>query len=148
MQYESLQLGSQEECRAIKVIGTGDPPCQVLEVGEYVCLRPELLEYRENAGRDVIGDLVVSYFQNSSAVFEDLFPVFLLRRRRLPDPTFLSARCPNIRRRTRTNPRPGFLVFFNKCGGNRPMTGASESANVIIFSQQCKKQHSLTKLSP
>jgi len=53
-----LQLGSEEECCAIKVIGAGDFPCEVLEVGEYIGCRPELLEYRENAGRDVIGDLI------------------------------------------------------------------------------------------
>lgn len=140
MQNESLQLGCQEKCRAIKVIGASDFPGEVLEIGEYIGRRPELLEDRENAGRDVVGELVVSYLHNSSAVFEDFVPVFLFWRRTLR-PGSWSTFCANEQKRTLTRPRPGLRVFFNLLAGNRPMIGTSESDGHNYFHSNIRKMH-------
>lgn len=115
MQYESLQVGTQEECRAIQVVGAGDSPSEMLEVGEEIRRGSMLLEHRKYAIGDVVGDLIVCDPQNFAAIFEDLFPVFLEWGRGLE--CVVSARLIFTYEEYRPIQAPVFLIFSTSVTG-------------------------------
>ncbi|KAF7307181.1 hypothetical protein MIND_00511700 [Mycena indigotica] len=58
MNHESLELRRQKEGRAVKVLGSGDSPSELLKVRENICAWPELFEDRENGGGNIVRNFV------------------------------------------------------------------------------------------